>query len=346
MSGKQAPRRATIVDVAKLAGLSIKTVSRVTNNEPNVRPAMRQRVLDAIAVLGYRPMQSARGLAARRSQLMALVYDIPNGNYLIRIQNGARQCCKEHGMQLLLHPCDHRSPLLAAELVKLASHLRLEGLVLAPPISLDDAVIAALENAHIPVALLAAVRTDRGTCAVRMDDEHGAKLLVEHIIGLGHRHIGFVRGHPDYESSRARLTAFRRAMKRAGLEVPEGSVIDGDFSFESGQRAAAALLDRDTPPTAIIACYDNTAAGVIAVAHDRGMAVPDELAVGAFGDTPLASMTWPPLTSVRQPLDDMAYAGTRLLIAHVRGERRVHPPSSLEFRLVVRESTVAAEAGA
>ncbi|MEJ0099960.1 MAG: LacI family DNA-binding transcriptional regulator [Pseudomonadota bacterium] len=342
MPRKQAPSRATIVDVAKLAGVSIKTVSRVTNSEPNVRPEVKQRVLDAIAVLGYRPMQSARGLAARRTQLMALVYDIPNASYLIRIQNGARQCCQERGMQLLFHPCDHRNPQLATELVKLASHLRLEGLVLAPPISLDDAVVTALEKAHIPVSLLAPVRADRGTCAVRIDDEHGAKLLVEHIIGLGHRQIGFVRGHPDYESSRARLAAFRRAMKKAGLEISEGTVVDGDFSFESGRRAGALLLDRKIRPTAIIASYDDMAAGVIAAAHDRGIAVPRALAVGSFGDTPLASMMWPPLTSVRQPLNELAYAGARLLISHIHGERKVPPPTDLEFRLVVRESTVAA----
>ncbi len=140
---------------------------------------------------------------------MALVHDSPSPSYLIRIQNGARQCCQEHGMQLVIHPCDHRNPKLPMELVQLASHLRLEGLVLAPPVSVNDAVIAALEKARVPVSLLAPVHADRGTCAVQLEDEQAAKQLLEHIISLGHRRIGFVRGHPAFESSRARLAGFR-----------------------------------------------------------------------------------------------------------------------------------------
>ncbi len=106
-------------------------------------------------------------------------------------------------------------------------------------------------------------------------------------------------------------------MRRAGLDVPEGSVIAGDFSFESGLRAGAQLLDGDLRPTAIVASNDDMAAGVIAVAHDRDIAIPTALAVCGFGDSPLARMLWPPLTTVHQPLSELAYAGTRLLIAHI-----------------------------
>jgi LacI family transcriptional regulator len=342
MTSRKAPRRATIIQVAELAGVSIKTVSRVTNDEPNVRPEVRERVKAAIQKLGYHPMQSARGLAARRSRLLGLVYDNPSPSYLIRVQHAARQCCEEYGMRLLLHPCDHTSPTLAEELLRLCSHLRLEGLVLVPPVSHDCKVIEALVAARVEVALLAPAKAPRGSCAVQIDDEHAAEVLTGHLIGLGHRHIGFVRGHPDHEATHARLAGHRRAMRRAGLPVPDTLVVDGDFSFESGRKAGAALLDRHARLTAIVASNDDMAAGVLAAAHDRGVAVPAQLAVCGFDDTPLASMTWPPLTTMHEPITELACAATRMLIRRVRGERAAPAAPDLQCQLIVRESTAGA----
>lgn len=342
MTSRQAPRRATIIQVAELAGVSIKTVSRVTNDEPNVRPELRQRVRGAVQTLGYHPMQCARGLAARRSRLLGLVYDNPSPSYLIRVQHAAQQCCQEHGMRLLLHPCDHTNPTLAGELIRLASHLRLEGLVLVPPVSHDCTVIRALVAAHVEVALLAPARAPRGTCAVQIDDEHAAEVLTGHLIARGHRHIGFVRGHPDHEATRARLAGHHRAMRRAGLRAPDTLVVDGDFTFGSGRSAGARLLDRHARLTAIVASNDDMAAGVLAAAHDRGLAVPAALAVCGFDDTPLASMTWPPLTTMHQPITEAAETATRMLIRRIRGERAGRAVAALQCQLVLRESSAGA----
>jgi LacI family transcriptional regulator len=339
MAGRRAPRRATIDQVAQLADVSIKTVSRVTNNEPNVRPEVRQRVTEAIGKLGYQPMQSARHLAARRSRMLALVYDNPSPSYLMRVQVAARQCCQDYGFRLLFHPCDQRDPRLATELVRLAAGLRLEGLVLTPPVSLNDAVVRALAAAQVPVSLLAPARAVRGSCAILLDDQHAAQVLGAHVIGLGHRRIGFVRGHPDHEASRARLAGFRRAMAEAGLAVEEPLVVDGDFSFESGRSAGAGLLDRQQRPTAVIASNDDMAAGVIAAAHERGIAVPGDLSVCGFDDTPLAGMLWPPLTTMHQPISELAHAGTRMLLERIRSGRAPAPPDALRCELVVRAST-------
>jgi LacI family transcriptional regulator len=344
MTSRKTLRRATIIQVAELAGVSIKTVSRVSNDEPNVRAPVRARVLEAIHTLGYHPMQSARGLAARHSRLLGLVYDNPSPSYLLRVQHAARQCCEEYGMRLLLHPCDHTSPTLAEELVRLSSHLRLEGLLLVPPVSHDKAVIQALVAAGVEVALLAPARVPRGMCAVQIDDEHAAEVLTGHLVVLGHRHIGFVRGHPDHEATRARLAGHRRAMRRAGLPVPDTLVVDGDFTFESGRSAGALLLDRHARLTAIVASNDDMAAGVIAAAHDRGVAVPAALAVCGFDDTPLAGMTWPPLTTMHEPIAQLAETATRMLIRRIRGERAAPAAPDLQCQLVVRESSVAASA--
>lgn len=339
MAGRSAPRRATIVDVAKLAGVSIKTVSRVTNSEPNVRPEVRQRVNAAITSLGYRPMHSARGLAARRSGLLALAYDTPGPGYLIRVQNAARQSCQESGYRLLLHPCDHRDPRLPAELVRLAGNLRLEGLILVPPVSRDELVIAALQGAGVPFALIAPQRAPRGACAVMLDDERAGTVIANHLIELGHRRIAFVQGHPDHSASRARLAGFRGAMRKASITVDAALVVEGDFTFESGRSAGADLLDRRARPTAIIACNDDMAAGVIAAAHDRGIAIPAELAVCGFDDTPLASMLWPPLTTMHQPIGELSATATQLLIDQIRAGRMPGKSVELRHELIVRAST-------
>lgn len=345
MSGRRTPRRATIVQVARLAGVSIKTVSRVTNGEPNVRPEVQQRVVAAIAKLGYHPMHAARGLASRRSRLLALVYDNPSPSYLLRLQSAARQCCQEHGLRLVFHPCDHRDPRLAGELSHLASNLRLEGLILVPPISRDAAVIKALTAAQVPVALLAPGRARRGHITVLLNDEAAAQRLAEHVLQLGHRRIGFVRGHPDHDASRERFAGFEAAMKSAGLAVDPALVVGGDFSFASGRSAGAELLDRRVRPTAIIASNDDMAAGVMAAAHDRRIRIPAELAVCGFDDTPLASMLWPPLTTMHQPISELARAGTRLLIDRLRGEPVPARPAKLHCELIVRASTSAPAPG-
>lgn len=341
MTRRRAPRRATINEVARLAGVSIKTVSRVANGEPRVRPEVRQRVSAVIEQLGYRPMQSARTLPARRSGLLALVYDNPSASYVVRIQNAARRCCDEQGVRLLLHPCDHLDPHLPAALVRLAGDLRLEGIVLVPPVSLNDAVVEALVAAGVPVSLLAPARPHAGTCAVLLDDARAAHILTSHVLSLGHRRIGFVRGHPDHEASRARLAGFMQAVQEAGIGAAGASVVDGDFSFASGRSAGACLLDQRIRPTAVIASNDDMAAGVLAAAHDRGLAIPTALAVCGFDDTPLASMLYPPLTTMHQPIVELATVGTRLLIERIRGGRP-GPPLALRHALVVRASTVPA----
>lgn len=345
MTGRRVARRATIDQVAQLAGVSIKTVSRVTNNEPNVRAEVRRRVADAIRELGYLPMQSARNLAARRSRLLALAYDNPSPGYLMRVQHAARQCCQEYGFRLVFHPCDHNDPQLAAQLLRLAADLQLEGMVLVPPLSLDDAVVRALAGARVPTALLAPARAARGSCSVLLDDQHAAQALATHVLSLGHRRIGFVRGHADHESSRARLAGFRRAVARAGVAVDATLLADGDFSFESGRSAGAGLLDRRQRPTAIIAANDDMAAGVMSAAHDRGIVIPAELSVCGFDDTPVAAMLWPPLTTMRQPISELAYAGTRMLLERLRTGRTPPPPQDLHYELVVRASTAPAAPG-
>lgn len=335
------PSRATIVQVAKRAGVSIKTVSRVTNGEPNVRAALRARVEDAIRHLDYHPSLAARSLAGRRSFLLALAYDNPSPSYLLNLQFGARAVCQARGYRLLFHPCESRSLRLADELLGLADDPGVEGVILSPPLSAHGALIERLAGGQLPVALIAPPVPTAD--AVVIDDEAAGFAATAHLLDLGHRRIGFITGHPEHAAAPQRQRGYERALRSAGIPVQPQFIARGEFSFESGRAAARHLLARRRGrPTAILASNDDMAAGVIAEAHDRGLALPASLSVMGFDDAPLAAMLWPPLTTMAQPITELAALAARRLLDRLQGVRApaaAEPP--LAFRLVRRASTSA-----
>lgn len=331
----------TIQHVADHAGVSIKTVSRVLNNEPNVTPAMRGRVLAAVEALRYRPSVSARSLAGSRSYLIALFYDNPSPNYIGDIQRGAVARCRRDGRHLVVEPLDSAAA-DAPELARsTAMTLRPDGVILTPPVSDRQLVLQALEEARTPYVRIAP-HGDLGRSAyVSMDDERAAYEMTRHLIGLGHSDVGFIIGHPDHGASRRRLAGFRAAMSENGLTVADDRLAQGRFSFQSGYDCAEGLLAGPNRPTAIFASNDDMAMGVLAVAHRLHMAVPGDLSVVGFDDTPAAMTSIPPLTTVRQPIFEMAAAAADLLIDGdwdpLAGE--MPPSKTLGFDIVVREST-------
>jgi LacI family transcriptional regulator len=337
MPADRKPPRATIVQVAKRAGVSIKTVSRVSNGEPNVRPVLKARVEEAIRALGYHPSLAARSLAGRRSFLLALVYDNPSPSYLLNLQSGARAECHARGYRLLFHPCDAASPGLAEELLGLRDDPGVEGLILSPPLSGQAPLVDRLSASQLPFALIA---PPAGTAeAVMVDDEAAAVAATEHLLGLGHRRIGFVTGHPDHAASPQRQRGYERALVAAGIELDPQLIETGEFSFDSGRRAASRLLSRRRGrPTAILASNDHMAAGVIAEAHAGGLVLPRDLSVVGFDDAPFSAMLWPPLTTLHQPIPELAALAARRLLDRLQG---VAPstPVPLTFHLVQRKST-------
>lgn len=337
MPADRKPTRATIVQVAKRAGVSIKTVSRVSNGEPNVRPALKARVEEAIRVLRYHPSLAARSLAGRRSFLLALVYDHPNPSYLLNLQSGARAECHARGYRLLFHPCDASNPGLAEELLGLRDDPGVEGLILSPPLSGLAPLVDRLTAGGLPFSLIAPpVPTAE---AVNVDDEAAAVVATEHLLALGHRRIGFVAGHPDHAASAKRQRGYERAFIAAGLEVDPRLIEAGEFSFDSGRRAASRLLARRRGrPTAILASNDDMAAGVIAEAHAGGLVLPRDLSVVGFDDAPFAAMLWPPLTTLHQPIPEIAALAARGLLDRLQG-MEPSAPAPLAFHLVQRKST-------
>ena len=308
--------KVTINDVAKYAGVSIKTVSRVTNNEPSVRQATIDKVNQAIAALNYQPNVAARNLAGTKSYVIAFVYDNPNAYYVIDMQNGILSSCKQRGYELLIHPCDAKSDNICQELVDMVRQARLSGLVLTPPLSEDPKVLAALDqiNANYVRIIAGEEVSPTDGLSILVNDKHGAVSITQHLIDLGHKNIAFLSGDHQHESTKERLAGFKAALKSNNLTLDESNIINGQYSFESGVEGAKTLLAKSNRPTAIVACNDEIAAGALFAARLEGVAIPEELSIVGFEDSPFSRQTWPKLTTVHQPNKLIAQTATELLI--------------------------------
>ncbi|AKZ29368.1 MULTISPECIES: LacI family DNA-binding transcriptional regulator [Ralstonia solanacearum species complex] len=333
----------TVDDVAAHAGVSIKTVSRVLNHEPNISEKTRQKVVEAMQVLDYRPNPAARRLASKRADIIALVYDNPSDNYIVNIQHGALEACQALDYSLLLSPCNYRDPHLAEQMIQSVRQRALAGLILTPPVSDVPALIHALDEAGVDYVRLAPADREHKGLSVHTEDRAAARDMTLHLIGLGHRRIGFVVCDPDHGAAYSRVFGYRDAMAQAGIAVDERLVEQGQHSFESGMACAERLLAHEPRPTAIFAGNDDMAAGVLRVAQAHGIRVPEELSIAGYDDTPLSRQLWPSLTTVRQPIQDMAYAAVEQLIAihrpHLPGLRPHSEHESLQYELVIRDST-------
>jgi LacI family transcriptional regulator len=191
---------ATIYDVARAAAVSIKTVSRVLNGEPNVRPQTRQRVMESAAALRYRPSLSARSLAGARSYLLGLLFDNPSPAYVAEVQSGLTARCREAGYHLVVEPVSCESPDVASVVEALTGALRMDGLVLTPPVCDAAAVLDVLDSIGMPYVRIAPWGDVGRGARVAMDDRRAAYEMTDHLLELGHRDIGFIRGHPRHGS--------------------------------------------------------------------------------------------------------------------------------------------------
>jgi len=335
--------KATITDVAKHAGVSMKTVSRVLNNEPNVAQKTREKVMEVAKALRYSPNLAAKGLASSKSYLLALIYDNPSAHYISNVQSGAIEACRQFGYHLVPEPVPRMDQgeigQRADSIRNLIHKLSFDGVILTPPLSDSENVIQTLQELEIPYILIAPSNIPSQTNTVRMNDVQAAREMTEYLISKGHTSIGFIKGHLDHSATALRYQGFREAMADAHLTVHDYEVKQGDFSFMSGVKAAEALLaEKDARPTAIFASNDDMAAGVVSAASKLGIDVPSSLSVCGFDDTPLAKILSPKLTTVQQPIFEMGYQAARVLIDP---EEKGSDPKAyhLDFKLIVRDST-------
>jgi LacI family transcriptional regulator len=333
-------KRPTIREVADLAGVSIKTVSRVFNQAPHVQPGTRDRVMAAAEKLSYRPNLSARQLASRRTFLIGMLYDAPNpeneNDYVTVLQAGALEACRDFGYHLLIMPCRADSPDLASEVLGLSRQV--DGFIVLQPLSDLDSLIELLLENGCPCVRVSQRPLD-GFPWVSVADENAADEMTEHLLQLGHRRIGFIMGHPEHGQSHDRLAGYRRALQRYAIDIDGDLVQQGRFDFESGYACTKRLLSLPSPPTAVFASNDPMAMGVLSAAHEMGFDVPGELSVAGFDDSPMARHAWPTLTTVRQPIAEVARLATEELTKRLQGgsESLVH--HCLKAELVRRAST-------
>jgi LacI family transcriptional regulator len=344
------PRRrqaVTITHVAADAGVSLQTVSRVINKEPNVRPAMAARVQASIAKLGYVPSIAAQRMAGSRSYLILALNDRERTiadwrerqgtDWVDQMMLGGMLTCADHGYRLIVELVDTHNDHIERELTAALAALQPDGVILTPPHSENSLITQLLDRRQISFARIGSLKDGPGH-ALTLDDEHAATLATEHLLTLGHQRIGFIAGSADYALSGWRVDGWRAAMAGAGHAV-DGLLAGGDFSYESGLAAAATLLDRQEPPTAIVASNDRMALAVLATARERGLDVPGDLSLVSFDDTPIVRFTHPTLTAVVQPIAEASARAVELIIAETGGSNTPAGPIVVPATLAVRQST-------
>lgn len=343
-TAKLADRKPTIIDVARAAGASIKTVSRVMNNERYVSAETRERVLKVMAELQFQPNKSAQSLKGDKSYLIAHIYGDPGGPYTGQIQMGLLTRFRDQGYHLLIEEIDYRGDDVEERVSKLVNQLSLDGVVLTAPVTDDEKVLGVVERAGVPYVRVTPQRERPAGSSVRIDERAAANDLALHLLAFGHRRIGFIKGPGHHAGSALRFQGYCDALREYGLEPDAEIVEEGGFTYRSALPCARRLLSLSDPPTAIMASNDEMAAGVLSVAHDRGLSLPGDLSVVGFDDIELAEMVWPPLTTVKQPIQELADAAAEILVNVLTRKRQpgeINPTAHrvLPHNVVIRRST-------
>jgi len=327
---------ATIVDVAREAGVSFSTVSRVINNNKHVRPETRERVLNAMMRLGYMVNQQARSLAGGRSQVIGLlVPDVGNG-YIGEIIRGVDEELAAAQYELMLYTTHRRRTKESVYVATLARGLA-DGLLLVVP---DDpgAYLDSLAQQNFPYVLVDHQGTNEACPAVGATNWQGGYDATTYLIQLGHRRIGFITGNQRLGSAVDRLAAYRAALADHGIDFDPALVVEGDFQQPSGYQGACALLALPDPPTAIFASNDIMAFGAMEAVRNHNLRIPEDVSVLGFDDIPQAAHVHPGLTTIRQPLEQMGRLATRMLLKKIGDPDFAGERIELPTTLVIRES--------
>ncbi len=335
--------KATINDVAKLAAVSIKTVSRVMNNEPSVRQTTRDKVLAAVKELNYQPNLAARNLAGTKSYSIAYVYDNPNAYYIIDMQKGILSACRKQGYELLIHPCNAKADDIIEEITNMVKYSRIAGLILTPPFSEMPEFVKQMVALDVNVVRIVSgdKAPDDLTPCIMVNDHEAAYNITQHLIDLGHTQIGFIEGGAEHKSSSERLSGYKQALIDNNISVNENLIVPGEYSFESGVHGAKQLMAEDNKPTAIFSCNDEIAAGALFAARLMDIAIPEALSITGFENSPFSRQTWPTLTTADQPNDQIAENAAKLLIAQTRNQKVSNITRCYTPQLIVRKSTAA-----
>lgn len=328
----------TINDVARLSGVSKKTVSRVINRSALLSEDTRVKVEAVIAQLGYVPNPQARALALRRNFLLGLLHDNPNAQTVLNFQEGVLDAIRDTEFALVVRPVDRHSPTMMDDIRRFLEQQRLYGVLILPPISENDALAQLALEMGCGYVRMGSAMLDDGDHMVASNDREMVVQAVDHLVELGHRRIALIEGPEGFRSAHERREGFLAAMQAHGLPVPSDARAPGNYRFESGLAAAGQLLDAPDRPTAIFASNDEMASGAFHAARQRDLRVPDDLSIIGFDDSPIAAHIWPPMTTVGWPVREMGRAAALKLIAP---DDPAAKESRFLARLVKRQSVAA-----
>ena len=340
LPGKRAAKP-TINDVARLAGVSKKTVSRVINRSPLLNDETRSRVEKVIKELGYVPNPQARALALRRNFLVGLIHDNPNAQMVLNVQQGILEALQGTEFELVVRPVDRRSAAMLDDVRNLLERQRLFGVVILPPISENDELAQLCEELGVRYARMGSAELDDPDHMVASNDRVAVREATAYLVEQGHKLIGLVQGPDGFRSAAERRLGFEDALSDAGIKLPRSLIAEGNYTFESGIAAANRLLDLSPRPTAIFASNDEMAAGVVFAVRQRGLSVPEDMSVIGFDDTAIAAHIWPPLTTVRWPIISMARSAAMKLVGDIVHPDRPQEHESMFLSTLVRRASVA-----
>ncbi|MGW2092228.1 LacI family DNA-binding transcriptional regulator [Promicromonospora sukumoe] len=341
MVGRPAKKRATLADVARHAGVSTGTASKALNGRLDIAGDTRDRVLAAVAALGYRPTTTQ--WEPPRTRTIAAVFDVLTSPYVANVLDGVLAAATTAQVDLLVRSAPDR----ATRATKAAARgwvaeqkesgvVGIVGITLAAP----NAVLQAAKEARMPFVMIDPVDLkDPRTVSVGSANWAGGRTATEHLLELGHRRIGWIGGPAASAAARERFHGYRAALDSAGISLDQDLVRSDSFSIETGLEHGRALLALPEPPTAILTGDDEIAVGVLAVARELGVPVPERLSVVGFDDTPQATWTSPQLTSVHQPLTGMGRMAVETLLAMADGVQPASRHVQLATSLTVRDST-------
>jgi len=333
----KAEKNITVHDVAEEAGVSIKTVSRVLNNDPTVRDKNKQKVLDAVAKTGYRVDLNARRLRTGQSYLICLLYmDYASNSYSARLTSGAIEVCDEAGYDLLVRPVKDRASLVE-QVRKLSERSNPDGYILTPPLCDDKGVLEVINAENKPVVKILPMDMDEVSC-VSCDIVGGVREAVTHLLTMGHRRIGIIN-YNTVHGGLLRYQGFQEAHDNFGISVdPELVVNSNPKTDETYERIIRTMLSRDDRPTAFFTFNDYIATLVYKVASQLKLRIPYELSVVGFDDDPSSKNLWPPLSTVHQPVENLGKAAAGKLIQQLVLHRPYEETTDLRCRYVQRSS--------
>jgi len=333
------PERPTINDIARIAEVSKKTVSRVLNKSPFVSPETRQKIEAIIERTSYTPDPQARGLAFRRSFLVGMVFDNPNPQYVVNMQQGILDGLRGSGFELVIHPCDRLSRGYLESVRDFADRQKLFGVILTPSVSEDEQLARMLERMNCAYVRIASVPLDRPDRMIVSHDRNGGAQAGRHLTSLGHRRIGFISGPSTFRSSYERRAGLEEGLAVSGLQLRPELIAEGAYTFESGRSCGEILLNKPDRPTAIFCANDEMAAGLLLAARRAHLRVPEDLSVVGFDDFQVATQVFPTLTTVHSPIRSVGQLAAQKLFAREGAASADGTAATPLPSLVVRESS-------